>query len=90
MGIRRKEEKIASGIESGVGPKFDAGCFLEACEEGRVAADEVWGAFVEADDAVGFERQEVREGDAKNFVGIVAVAANFGGAGEVYQDVFVD
>ena len=90
VGVGREEDEIAGGVEAGVGPDFEAGGVGETAEEAGVSTEKVGGAFEEAAAAEGVDFVEFGEGEAIDFVGIIAPWADFVGTDEVDEDVFVD
>ncbi len=90
VGVGGEEDEIAGGVETGVGPDFEAGGVGETAEEAGVSAEKVGRAFEEAAAAEGVDFVEFGEGEAVDFVGIVAGGVDFVGTDEVNEDVFVD
>ena len=63
---------------------------LQSSEQDWIATDEIRRAFLEPHAAVFLQRFQMRPRDPENLVAIIPVPANFCGAGEVYEDVFVN
>lgn len=74
FGVVGQEDMVSCAVETGVGPKVDAGSFGQAAKEARIAAEVVGRALLEAGAAVFLQCFEVRPADFKGILEVVAVA----------------
>lgn len=86
----RQMALLAGGVETGVGPDFEAGFAAETLQENGVAAEVVGGALVEADAAEAGDFLEFGEDGADDGFTVVTDGDVILGVGEVHKDVFVD